>query len=79
MGTRKNKCLSPPPGFGGKLKFNQVWKLKVFVWTKAVSKSVVPTLYNYYDHTMFNKHMTKNKIVVLIVHVDDIIMTRNDC
>ena len=30
------------------------------------------------DHTLFNKHSLNGKITILIVYIDDIILTRNN-
>lgn len=31
------------------------------------------------DHTMFYKHSREGKVAILIVYMDDIIITRDDC
>ena len=31
------------------------------------------------DHTMIYKHLEAGKVAILIVYVDDIILTRDDC
>lgn len=80
-------CL--PPGFEKLFGQDKVCKLKRSLyglkqspraWFQHFGKVVKS--YDYHqsqaDHTMFYKHSTKGKFVVLIVYVDDIILTSDD-
>ena len=46
-------------------RFAKVIKLQGYVQSQA-------------DHTMFYKHLSERRVAVLIVYVDDIILTRDD-
>ena len=78
-----------PPGFEVDLKINKVCKLEKSLynlkkspraWFERCEKEI--TSYglsqSQADHTMFSKHAGNNKVTVLIVYVDDIILTGND-
>ena len=82
--------MSPPPGFEESFGDGKVCKLKKSLnglkqspraWFKRFGKVI-----NHYeytqsqtDHTMFYKHSDEGKVAILILHVDDIVLTRDDC
>ncbi|XP_073126194.1 uncharacterized protein [Henckelia pumila] len=81
--------MSLPPGFQGKYDQNKVCRLRKSlyglkqsprVWFERFLKAVKAQGYyqSQADHTMFYKHSKKGQIAVLIVYVDDIILTGDD-
>ena len=81
--------MNLPLGLEEKPGSNKVCKLKKFlygrkqspkVWFERFGKAIKN--YGYYqsqaDHTMFYKHNKDGKIAILIVYVDDIVLTDND-
>ncbi|KZV30107.1 Cysteine-rich RLK (receptor-like protein kinase) 8 [Dorcoceras hygrometricum] len=80
--------MDPPPGFekqfGGKIcrlkKSLYGLKQSPRAWFEKFSKSVKKQRYiqGKSDHTMFVKHTSEGKMAILIVYVDDIIITGND-
>ena len=75
-----------PPGFETKATMNKVCKLKKSLyglkqspraWFDRFNKTVKKYGYSQCqaDHTLFIKHSTKGKLAILIVYVDDIILT----
>lgn len=75
-----------PPGFETKATMNKVCKLKKSLyglkqspraWFDRFNKTVKKYGYSQCqaDHTLFIKHSTKGKLEILIVYVDDIILT----
>ncbi|KAJ9678560.1 hypothetical protein PVL29_020667 [Vitis rotundifolia] len=78
--------MSPPPGFG----VGKVCKLKKSLyglkqlpraWFERFGKVIKHYGYtqSQADHTMFYKHSNEGKVVILIVYVDDIVLTGDDC
>ena len=78
-----------PPRFKVDPEINKVFKLKRTLydlkqsskaWFKRFDKAVTCNGFNQnqVNHTMFYKHKGNDKVVVLIVYVDDIILTGND-
>ena len=78
-----------PPGFEGKLGPNKVCKLKKSLyglkqspraWFERFGKVVISHGYHQSqaDHTMFFKFSKEGKSAILIVYVDDIILTGDD-
>lgn len=60
---------------------------EIFLWIETISKSLVLEVWNHgkrnwlypqVDSTLFYKHSTTNKIAILIVYVEDIILTDDD-
>ena len=81
--------MDQPPGFEEKGNKCRVCKLKKALyglkqspraWFERFGKAVKSHGYtqSQADHTMFFKHSNEGKIVVLIVYVDDIIVTGDD-
>ena len=81
--------MSLPPGFEGSFGAGKVCKLKKSLyglkqspraWFERFGK--VLKLFGYTqsqaDHTMFYKHSKEEKIAILIVYVDDIVLTGDD-
>ena len=81
--------MSPPLEFEKVFSQHKVYKLKKSlhglkqsprVWFKCFGKAVKS--YDYHqsqaDHTLFYKDSEKGKISILIIYVDDIILTRDD-
>ena len=82
--------MSPPPGFEESFGDGNVCKLKMFLyglkqspraWFERFGKVI-----NHYgytqsqaDHTMFYKHSNEGKVAIIIVYVNDIVLTRDDC
>lgn len=82
--------MCQPPGFEEGLRGKTVCKLNKSLyglkqsphtWFDRFSKVIKKPGYiqGQADHTMFIKHQNKEKITILIVYVDDIIVTGNDC
>ncbi|XP_062114469.1 uncharacterized protein LOC133825558 [Humulus lupulus] len=79
--------MSQPPGFEESLKITTVCKLKSLyglkqsprAWFNRFLKVVkwLGYIQGQTDHTLFVKHLGSGKIAVLIVYVDDIIITGN--
>ena len=78
-----------PPGFESMFGARKVCKLKKSLyglkqspraWFDRFTKAVKRCGYrqSQADHTLFYKHSTTGKIAILIVYVDDIILTSND-
>lgn len=81
--------MSPPPGFEKVFGQNKVCRLKKSLyglkqspraWFERFGRAVKSYGYNQSqaDHTMFYKHSESGKISILIVYVDDIILTGDD-
>ena len=81
--------MSLPPGFEEELGRNKVCRLKKSLyglkqspraWFERFGTVVKGLGYiqSQADHTLFYKHSTNNKIAILIVYVDDIILTGDD-
>lgn len=81
--------MSLPPGFGEGIGRNKVCRLNKSlyglkqsprVWFERFGTLVKGLGYiqSQADHTLFYKHSTNNKIAILIVYVDDIILTGDD-
>lgn len=81
--------MSLPPGFEGNLEKNQVCRLRKSLyglkqspraWFERFGNVVRSFGYgqSQADHTLFYKHNVNGKIAVLIVYVDDIILTGDD-
>ena len=81
--------MNLPPGFEGNLGSNKVCRLKKSLyglkqspraWFERFGKAMIG--YGLHqsqaDHTTFYRHTSHDKMVVLIVYVDDIILTGND-
>ena len=80
--------MSPPPGFEGRFG-SKICKLEKALyglkqspraWFERFTQFVKREGYNQAqsDHTLFTKHSKEGKIAILIVYVDDIILTGND-
>ncbi|KAH9791507.1 hypothetical protein KPL71_003788 [Citrus sinensis] len=80
--------MKPPPGFNEKFR-TKVYKLKRSLyglkqfhraWFERFTNFVKSQGYDQgqYDHTLFTKRSIEDKIYVLIVYVDDIILTGDD-
>lgn len=81
--------MEVPPGYEKRMGTNTVCKLKKALyglkqspraWFGRFSKTMVSLGYNQSqgDHTLFIKHSNEGRITVLLVYVDDIIVTGND-
>lgn len=81
--------MSLPPGFEKRLGSNKVCKLRKTIyglkqssraWFERFGKAVISYGYlqSQADHTIFYKHSKDGKVAILIVYVDDIILTGND-
>ena len=81
--------MNLPPGFEEKLGSNKVCKLKKSLyglkqspraWFERFGKAVKNCGYYHSqaNHTMFYKHSKDGKIAILIVYVDDIVLTGSD-
>ena len=81
--------MEPPPGFDGKYGHDKVCKLKKALyglkqspqaWFGRFTEAMMQFGYkqSHSDHTLFVKHSGKEKIIVLLVYVDDIIVTGSD-
>ena len=81
--------MSLPPGFEERLGVDKVYKLRKSLyglkqssraWFECFGRAVRRHGYcqSQADHTMFYKHSKEGKIAILIVYVDDIILTRDD-
>ncbi|KAJ9683695.1 hypothetical protein PVL29_019319 [Vitis rotundifolia] len=67
--------MSPPPDFEESFGVGKVCKLKKSLYRlKHYGYTQSQT-----DHTMFYKHSNEGKVVILIVYVDDIVLTGDDC
>ena len=82
--------MSLPPGFEEELGIGRVCRLKKSLyglkqspraWFERFGKVVrrFGFIQSQADHTMFYKHSSEGKITILIVYVDDIILTGDDC
>ena len=82
--------MSPPPGFEESFGVGKVCKLKkslyglkqsLKAWFERFGKVIKHYGYtqSQADHTMFYKHSNEAKVVILIVYVDDIVLTGDDC
>ena len=85
----KEVFMNLPPGFEEKLGSNKVCKLKKSLyglkqspraWFERFGKAVKNCGYchSQANHTMFYKHSKDGKIAILIVYVDDIVLTGSD-
>ena len=83
------RVIDPLPGFEGEFKNGKVCRLVKFLyglkqspraWFEKFGKVVRRFGYNQSqgDHTLFFKHSSGGKKAILIVYVDDIIMTGDD-
>ena len=81
--------MSLPPGFENKLGKGKVCRLRKSLyglkqspraWFERFGKAVKKFGYcqSQADHTLFYKHLIQGKIAILIVYVDDIILTGSD-
>ena len=81
--------MNLPPGFKEKLGSNKVCKFKKSLyglkqstraWFERFWKVVQNSGYcqSQADHTVFYKHSKDGKIAILIVYVDDIVLTGSD-
>ncbi|CAN1170240.1 Retrovirus-related Pol polyprotein from transposon TNT 1-94 [Linum perenne] len=81
--------MAPPPGFEKRLGEGKVCKLQKSLyglkqspraWFERFGRAIKE--FGFYqsqaDHTLFFKHLPHGRIIVLIVYVDDIIITGND-
>ncbi|RVW85258.1 Retrovirus-related Pol polyprotein from transposon RE1 [Vitis vinifera] len=82
--------MSPSPGFEESFGVGKVCKLKKSLyglkqspraWFERFGKVIKHYGYtqSQADHTMFYKHSNEGKVVILIVYVDDIVLTGDDC
>ncbi|RVW66530.1 Retrovirus-related Pol polyprotein from transposon RE1 [Vitis vinifera] len=82
--------MSPPPGFEESFGVRKVCKLKKSLyglkrspraWFERFGKVIKHYGYtqSQADHTMFYKHSNEGKVAILIVYVDDIVLTGDDC
>jgi len=78
-----------PPGFSHSLLPNQVYKLKKALyglkqspkaWFERFTQAMVSMGYQQSqgDHTLFIKHFILGGVTILIVYIDDIIITNDD-
>ena len=81
--------MDPPPGFSHSLLPNQVCRLKKALyglkqspraWFERFTQAMVSMGYRQSqgDHTLFIKHSISGGVAILIVYVDDIIITGDD-
>ncbi|WKA11488.1 hypothetical protein VitviT2T_028982 [Vitis vinifera] len=81
--------MSPPPGFEESFGVGKVCKLKKSLyglkqspraWFEHFGKVIKHYGYtqSQADHTMFYKHSNEGKVAILIVYVDDIVLTGDD-
>lgn len=81
--------MKVPPGFGGPLKANKVCRLKKTLyglkqsprtWFGRFARVMLAMGYKQSqgDHTLFIKHSDSRRVTVLLVYVDDIIVTEDD-
>lgn len=81
--------MSPPPGFEKSFEGGKVCKLKKSLyglkqspraWFERFGKVIKHNGYtqSQADHTMFYKHSKEGKVAILIVYVDDIVLTGSD-
>ncbi|XP_071920664.1 uncharacterized protein [Coffea arabica] len=86
----KEVFMSLPPGFVDKYGVGKVCKLKKSLyglkqspraWFERFNKAVQKFgfLQSQADHTLFYRHSKEGKVAILIVYVDDIILTGDDC
>ncbi|KAJ9691384.1 hypothetical protein PVL29_013538 [Vitis rotundifolia] len=82
--------MSLPPGFEESFGVGKVCKLKKSLyglkqspraWFERFDKVIKHYGYtqSQVDHTMFYKHSNEGKVAILIVYVDDIVLTGDDC
>ena len=82
--------MSSPPGFEERCGNGRVCRLKKSLyglkqspraWFERFGKVIKRYAYiqSQADHTMFYKHSNDGKIAILIVYVDDIVLTGDDC
>ncbi|RVW16062.1 Retrovirus-related Pol polyprotein from transposon RE1 [Vitis vinifera] len=82
--------MSPPPGFEESFGVGKVCKLKKSLyglkqspraWFEHFGKVIKHYGYtqSQADHMMFCKHSNEGKVAILIVYVDDIVLTGDDC
>ncbi|KAJ9682786.1 hypothetical protein PVL29_018666 [Vitis rotundifolia] len=82
--------MSLPPGFEESFGVRKVCKLKKSLyglkqspraWFERFGKVIKHYGYtqSQTNHTMFYKHSNEGKVVILIVYVDDIVLTGDDC
>ncbi|RVW39635.1 Retrovirus-related Pol polyprotein from transposon RE1 [Vitis vinifera] len=82
--------MSPPPGFEESFGVGKVCKLKKSLyglkqspraWFERFGKVIKHYGYtqSQANHTMFYKHSNESKVAILIVYVDDIVLTGDDC
>ncbi|RVW27193.1 Retrovirus-related Pol polyprotein from transposon RE1 [Vitis vinifera] len=82
--------MSSPPSFEESFGVRKVCKLKNSlyglkqlprVWFEHFGKVIkhYGCTQSQVDHTMFYKHSNEGKVVILIVYVDDIVLTEDDC
>ncbi|RVW76419.1 Retrovirus-related Pol polyprotein from transposon RE1 [Vitis vinifera] len=82
--------MSLPPGFEESFGVGKVCKLKKSLhglkqspraWFERFGKVIKHYGYtqSQADHTMFYKHSYEGKVAILIVYVDDIVLTEDDC
>jgi hypothetical protein len=81
--------MDPPPGFNHSLLPNQVCRLKKALyglkqspraWFGRFTRAMILMGYRQSpgDHTLFIKHSNSGEVTILIVYVDDIIITGDD-
>jgi len=79
----------PPLGFSHSLLPNQVYKLKKILyglkqspkaWFERFTQAMISMGYqqSQEDHTLFIKHFISGRVTILIVYIDDIIITGDD-
>jgi hypothetical protein len=79
----------PPPGFSHSLLPNQVYRLKKTLyglkqspraWFERFTQAMISMGYqqSQEDHTLFIKHFISGRVTILIVYIDDIIITGDD-
>ena len=82
--------MSPPPGFEENVGVGKVCKLKKSLyglkqspraWFERFGKVIkhYGCTQSQVDHTMFYKHSNEGKVAILIVYIDDIVLTGDDC